>query len=172
MQGLDIIKEQFCKECPECFVKFFSERIIEYPKIIIDELLHYRSQQITYLRKDLVSNKSTYKYIIDCIDHFSKFYWGFLIRNKTSETTLNKIKIFFEFNKKAIILHTDNELEFVNKLLYEYLNNENVKTVQSKPYYPQTNGCIERIHREVKKYLKKYLEKTKKILLMKIWKMV
>ena len=43
MQGLDIIKEQFCKECPECFVKFFSERIIEYPKIIIDELLHYRS---------------------------------------------------------------------------------------------------------------------------------
>ena len=43
---------------------------------------------ITYLDKKLIGYKTSYKYIIDCIDHFSKFYWGFLIENKNNETTL------------------------------------------------------------------------------------
>jgi len=70
---------------------------------------------ITYLSKELNSKNSSYKYIIDSIDHFSKYYWGFLIKNKTSETILNKIKLFFKTNKKTIILQTDIGLEFSNK---------------------------------------------------------
>ena len=52
--------------------------------------------------------KTKYKYIIDSIDHFSKFYYGFLITNKTAETTLNKKK-FILINKKLKIENTPNQ---------------------------------------------------------------
>ena len=78
---------------------------------------------ITYLDKKFYANKTSYKYIVDCIDHFSKYYWRFLIKNKTSETTLKKIKLFFEINKKPVILQLDNGLEFKNNLLYDYMRN-------------------------------------------------
>ena len=41
MQGIDIITEQYCKECPEFFSKFFSGGLAKSPKIIMDEGPHY-----------------------------------------------------------------------------------------------------------------------------------
>ena len=53
MQGLDIITNQFCIDCPECHSKFFSKNIVKSPAIIIDEGPHYRMLfDITYLEKD------------------------------------------------------------------------------------------------------------------------
>ena len=84
--------------------------------MIYDEGPHYRLLvDITYLDSKYYSDKTSYKYIIDCIDHFSKFYWAYLIRNKTAETALNKIKNFIAINKKQVIIQTDNGLEFKNK---------------------------------------------------------
>ena len=106
-------------------------------------------------------NRTSYKYIIDCIDHFSKFYWGYLIRDKTAKTTLNKIKNFIGINKKPVIIQTDNGLEFKNKLLEAYLKEEGIKHILSRPHHPQTNGCLERYHRELHKYMKNYLDDIK-----------
>ena len=40
----------------------------------------------------------------DCIDHFSKFYWGFLTENKSAYTALKKAKTFIAINKKPFII--------------------------------------------------------------------
>ena len=128
--------------------------------MIHDEGPHYRLLiDITYLDAKYYSKKTSYKYIIDCIDHFSKFYWAYLIRDKTAETALNKIKLFLMINKKPKIIQTDNGLEFKNKILDSYLKNEGIKHVLSRPHHPQTNGCLERYHRELHKHMKKYLDK-------------
>ncbi len=37
---------------------------------------------ITYLKSEIDSEKTYFKYIIDFLDHFTKFYWGFLIKDK------------------------------------------------------------------------------------------
>ena len=91
--------------------------------------------------------------IIDFIDHFSKFYWGFLIENRTAETSLKYIKKYFALNKKPKLLQSDNGKEFDNLLIKEYLENNNVKHIRSRPHHPQTNGCLERYHRELHKYM-------------------
>ena len=143
-------------------VLFFSRKIIKSPKIIYEEVPHYRLLiDITYLDTKFYSKKTDYKYIIDCIDHFSKFYWGYLIRDKTANTTLNKIKNFIGINKKPVIVQTDNGLEFKNKLVENYFKNEGIKHIFSRAHHPQTNGCLERYHRELHKFMKNFLNEKK-----------
>ena len=158
LDGIELITEEFSKQCPECYAKFFSKKLNKSPKIIVDEGPHYRMLiDITYLDKKLFKNKTDYKYVIDSIDHFSKFYWAFLIRDKTSETVLKKIKNFIAINKKPVIIQTDNGLEFKNQIISDYLKKENIKHVYSRPHHPQTNGCLERYHSELHKYMENYL---------------
>ena len=38
------------------------------------------------------------------------------------------------------------------------MNEEHIKFVQSRPHHPQTNGCLERYHSEVHKYMYNYLK--------------
>ena len=162
IDSIDLIAQEYLKQCPECYAKFYCKKMIKYPMQIQDEGPHYRLLiDITYLDSKYYSKKTNYKYIIDCIDHFSKFYWAYLIREKTAETTLCKIKLFIAINKKPIIIQTDNGLEFKNKLLENYLKNEGIKHIYSRPHHPQTNGCLERFHRELHKHMKNYLDNYK-----------
>ena len=162
LDNIEIITKEYTNQCPECYAKFYSRKLIKLPKIIYDEGPHYRLLiDITYLDTKYYKNVTDYKYIIDCIDHFSKFYWGYLIRDKTAKTTLNKIKNFIAINKKPVIIQTDNDLEFKNNLIDQYLKDEGIKHVFCRPHHPQTNGCLERYHRELHKFMKSYLDNKK-----------
>ena len=76
---------------------FWYKKNIKSSKIIYDECPHYRLlKYITYLDKNFYSYKTNYKHIIDWLDHFSKFYWDYLIRDNMVNIALNKIKNFIE----------------------------------------------------------------------------
>ena len=56
---------------------------------------HFRMLvDIAYLDNEFYKEKTNFKYIIDCIDHYTKFYWGYLIRDKKANTILSKINDF------------------------------------------------------------------------------
>ena len=74
---------------------------------------------------------------------------------------LNKIKSFICINKKPKIIQTDNGFEFKNHLLFEFLDNEGIVHIYSRVHHPQTNGCLERYHKEVKKFIKENLDNKK-----------
>ena len=98
IDNIEIITREYTSQCPECYKNFYSRKLIKSPKIIYDEGSHYKLLvDITYLDKKYYSKKTKYKYIIDCIDHFSKFYLGYLIRDKISKTALNKIKNLYSY---------------------------------------------------------------------------
>ena len=59
-------------------------------------------------------------------------------------------------------MQVDNGTEFKNKLLETYCNNNNIKLVHSSPYHPQTNGVVEIVHKEIKKYIYSEYFKNKK----------
>ena len=85
----------------------------------------------------------------------------FLITDKTAKKALQKIKMFITLNKKPTIIQTDNRLEFRNRMLTDFLNNESIKHILNRPHHPKTNGCLERYHREAHKYMKNYLNNLK-----------
>ena len=63
------------------------------------------------------------------------------------------MRIFFSFCGKPEVLQSDNGREFVNKILQEYLDKQNVKFVHGRPYHPQSQGFIERINRTIQQSL-------------------
>ena len=82
-----------------------------------------------------------------------------MIKDKKATTALYKIKNFIAINKNPVIIQTDNGLEFKNQLISDYLKQENIKHIFSRPHHPQTNWCLERYHHELHKFMIQYLIK-------------
>ena len=98
MEGIDLLIDYFCNNCPICCTLYQSLKLTKNPRIITDESPHYRYLcDITFLDKK-ITGETKYNYIIDFLDHFSKFYWAFPIEQKNAETSLKYIKIFFMIN--------------------------------------------------------------------------
>ena len=150
----------FVKQCPFCDnSKSKFKQIKTGIKVIIDKGPHFRYiADLWYLAKD-ISKISGYKYILDIIDHFSKWYQGYPLKTKTSDEVLAYIDSFNQSFGKPVILQTDNGLEFCNSELNNYCTNNDIKIVHGKPRHPQSQGACEVCHKEIKKYIyTKFLE--------------
>ena len=135
----DII--EFINNCGICHSELKAKKIENNPKIIITYGPNKRYQCDLWYLPERIKENTHYLYCLDIIDHFSKWMGSYLLRNKTSELVLSKIKIFFRENGKCEIFQTDNGKEFNNVILKTYLDNNNVKYLRSASYHPQANGC-------------------------------
>ena len=82
-------------------------------------------------------------------------------QNKDAVTVRNAIAQVF-IRRYPRILQTNNEKEFVNKVLSTYLDSIKVEHVLSAPVNPQSQGEIEAINKIVQKELLKAYDNTKK----------
>ena len=96
--------------------------------------------------KDL-NNK---KYILNIIDHFSKLCKSYLLEDKKSIGILNCFKQFILEFGIPLSVGTDNGREFKNKLLSDYMKDNNIKYVHGLPYKPHSQGVCERVHKTIK----------------------
>ena len=86
---------------------------------------------------------------------------SYLLKNKSADLVLAKIKSFIRSNGTCDIFQTDNGKKFNNQILKIYLENNNIKFLRSSPYHPQSNGCCEAVHKEIKNFLLLNKEKQK-----------
>jgi hypothetical protein len=96
-------------------------------------------------RPDKVSPDLVYNWILNCIDHFSKFSWSFPLKNKSAAEVADKLReLFFVFGPPRI-LHSDNGREFVSNVIVELKNLfPDMVFIRGRPRHPQSQGCIER----------------------------
>jgi hypothetical protein len=96
-------------------------------------------------RPDKTSPNITYSWILNCIDHFSKFSWAFPLRNKSANEVATKLRdLFFTFGPPRI-LHSDNGREFIANVITELKNLfPDLIFIRGRPRHPQSQGCIER----------------------------
>src|SRR5690606_902740 len=95
-----------------------------------------------------------FRYILTCIDVFSKYAFCFPTRNKEKNTYLPLIESLFEKYKFKIL---QSDKEFKSNKLKELCDKYNVNQIFSKAYHPQSNGCIERFNKTLKEQIHKYL---------------
>ena len=74
--------------------------------------------------ESLSPRKKNVKYLLYVIDIFTKYEWVKPLKDKKCKTVLNAfIKIANESNRKPSNLRVDRGREFYNKLMREWLNN-------------------------------------------------
>lgn len=111
-------------------------------------------------------------YLLTVIDYYTSYPEVVVINDITSETvTKEMMKIFARFGYPLEVV-TDNGKQFVGKVFEAFLKTSGVKHIKASPYYPKSNGKIERFHRYLKKAFKaaksegrKWREELSKILL-------
>ena len=100
---------------------------------------------------DYIANEV--RYLITMIDHFSKYGRAKLVKNKSADLILLTIKNFFTFYGFPEILQSDNEKEFVNQEVENYLSKNNIKFIHGRPYHPQSQGSVEAFNKNIQNAL-------------------
>ena len=109
-----------------------------------------------------LSEETGFTWIIDIIDYFSKFMGSFPVKENNGQNALLAIKEFCYLVGTPKIIQTDNGLEYNNTLIDEFCNSNNIKHIKSRPHHPQTNGVVEVVQKEIRRYvLLKYAESSK-----------
>ena len=157
----------YIEKCEICKVNLFGKKINMPLKQITPEYPHYRYlADIWYLPDTIISqleeNNTNEKYVLDIIDHITKYLKSYGLRNKTSKEVLIYIKDFVYNVGSPKIFQFDNGSEFRNNEIQSFMHNMGIEVVYSAPYHPQTNGAVETLHKEIKRFVSnKFVLNTK-----------
>ncbi|OIR56188.1 MAG: uncharacterized protein A8A55_3066, partial [Amphiamblys sp. WSBS2006] len=90
------------------------------------------------------------KYIFLAIDYFSKWTFAMATSHKNTETACEFVEecIFRQYGAPEVLI-SDNGREFTSVQFKALLTKYGVKQSLSSPYYPQSNGVVERSNRTI-----------------------
>ena len=119
-----------CEVCLQKNIRFYKrfpsrQLVFSSPKdrYIID---------ITYIPINLLKNKNNL-YLLNILDHFSKFLISYLIPNKYGKTISEKLNDCFNRFGTPKEIGSDNGIEFVNKHVTNLLNKKKINHIKGKP---------------------------------------
>merc|ERR1712002_770444 len=100
------------------------------------------------------------KYVLWCIDSFTRFIQGKLLKNKKAETVLNAINECWNlpFGIPAVGFYADNGMEFKNIKMDEFISKLGISISYGPAYSPWSNGINERNHASVDATIKKLMQ--------------
>lgn len=97
-----------------------------------------------------------YRYVLLVIDIFSKMLWTRKLKSKEGDKVAGAFEDILQQGEPAPhVLQSDNGSEFRNRWFTELLDEDhyNVKQVHGLPYKPQSQGCVERVGKTIKRML-------------------
>ena len=134
-----------------------------YPrhKIIVNHIDEIFAADLVEMQKFAKLNKG-YRYLLTCIDIFSKYSWVIPLKDKRGITIKNALQKIFK-ERKCKFLWTDKGKEFYNKQVQDLLNENNIK-LYSTNNSEIKSAVIERFNRTFKNMMyKKFTENNNTI---------
>lgn len=103
--------------------------------------------------QSLSETNEGYKYLLTCIDVFSKYAWAIPLKNKLGKSVKVALETIFH-ERKPQVLQSDKGTEFKNKTVQDYLKSQNIKffTTQNET----KASVVERFNRTLKSKMWKY----------------
>ena len=155
--------ELYIKNCVDCAKMKSTEKSKKEKSItILSRGPKDRYVADLWYLPEYLKGHSNYLYVLDIIDHFSKFFNSYLLNTKEKFEIFTHIRDFIDKYGKHNYLVTDNGTEFKNKILTDYCKENRIKFIHGLPYRPHQQGVVERLHRVIKKGLNSYKLKLKK----------
>ncbi|CAF1364285.1 unnamed protein product [Didymodactylos carnosus] len=139
--------EIFLKHYFACQVrKPVKQHVVSKPIISLDVMTRLQIDLVDMrTRLDVVSNDVVYQWILNCINHFSKFSWAYPLQNKSATEVAKCLRGLCYVFGPPRLLHSDNGREFVADVVQELKALfPGMCFVRGRPRHPQSQGCIER----------------------------
>ena len=95
-----------------------------------------------------VHENNGYKWMLTCMDCFSRYAWSIPVKTKSAENVLSAIKKVFAERKPSELFQTDQGKEFYNKPVSEYLKSLGIH--HFSVYSKQKAAMVERFNRTLK----------------------
>ena len=121
---------------------FIKQILIEKP----------RQQYIIDLSEtpSLIKENTQFKYFMHIIDHYSKYLFCILLKDKKGDTIINNLEKIFLTTGFPLEICCDNGKEFRNVKFSQFLTN-NVEEIHGLPRKPHSQGVCERVHQSIGK---------------------
>ncbi|UYV77506.1 K02A2.6-like [Cordylochernes scorpioides] len=100
-------------------------------------------------------------YVLTVIDYYSSYPEAMIIEDISSKTIIAKLMEIFARHGYPHEVVTDNGLQFVSTSMERFLKECGIRHIKASPYYPKSNGKIERFHRFLKKQFNSSSEEGK-----------
>ena len=113
-------------------------------------------------RPDAIDPDNVCSWILNCIDHFSKFSWAYPLKHKSTNDAAMELRKLFSTFEPPKILHSDNGREFIATVITELkaLFPE-ILFIRGRPRHLQRRGCIERAKEVLCDALGKWMDSNK-----------
>ncbi|GKT26748.1 hypothetical protein ADUPG1_013469, partial [Aduncisulcus paluster] len=157
-----IVKDvkEVIKSCSVCQKLKYKQRLA-YPVLTTSEGIPFREIAIDAIGP-IGEDKQGYKYILTCIDCFTRWVELFPLVSTGAEETMNRLlQLFCRYGLPEGI-RSDNATEFVNHTVRETLALLGVRHHRIVPYHPEGNGIVERCNAEVTQALRAIVFERKK----------
>jgi len=162
--------KNYTENCIQCIHEQPVKQTKVYKPIISAGPFDRFTADLYALTKEMLEASGTnYRYILSCVDHFSKYKWAELIENKEASTVAHKLELIFNSFRAPVHFQTDNGKEFQNAQVYNLCKRKNIKQVHSRPYYPQSQGVVEKLNDLIAKSLRSSLRTFKKDKNKTVW---
>jgi transposase InsO family protein len=147
-------------------VKAFLDRQIEYQltkkpirktnkKMITKDINKIWSIDLIDMNPFIKKNKG-YKYILTCVDNFSRYVMLERLKNKNSKDVAKAIKdIITKVGNKPRAILSDNGNEFNNEILNKYCEDNEIKQIYGLTYNPRSNALAEATNKIVRDTLQR-----------------
>ncbi|UYV80953.1 K02A2.6-like, partial [Cordylochernes scorpioides] len=100
-------------------------------------------------------------YVLTVIDYYSSYPEAMIIEDISSKTIIEKLMEIFARHGYPHEVVTDNGLQFVSTSMERFLKECGIRHIKASPYYPKSNGKMERFHRFLKKQFNSSSEEGK-----------
>lgn len=97
------------------------------------------------------------KKMLTIVENLTKFAQAYIISDKTPETIINKLKVYFSLFGIPKRIMSDHGGEFKNKKINIFCESLNILWHFTSSEYHQSNGMIERFHATITDTLRSYL---------------
>ncbi|XP_055902396.1 uncharacterized protein K02A2.6-like [Eupeodes corollae] len=140
--------EQFVKKCRDCL-------IVSKPSQPVPMNRHvFPDRPWSNLATDLLGPLPNHDYILVVIDYYSRYQEFKFLKKITSKDVINFLKEIFCRLGYPKFITADNERQFVSEEFKTYCKDNNIELITSPPYWPQANGEVENMNRQIVKRLK------------------
>lgn len=142
------------------------KNVKQFRKVISYNINDIWSMDLVFMNDEkMIDTNDGYKYILFCIDLYSRYAFGRGLKTKTSKEVKSAIEsIIKEAKAKPKKVYVDQGSEFYNKELQTYFKKLNIELYST--YGPNKASVIERFNRTIKTMM------FKQLLINKNWKWI